>query len=343
MMKSTLVGKLAAALVLAAMLLSGCGAPAAQPAAPTQAPEAQATVAPEATATAKEQLFVGFAGVTLNDNFQLQLWEGMQEKADELGIKLVLLESNWDVVKQTSDIEDFLTQGVDALIVSVADADGIVPSIEKANAAGVPVFTIDSSASGGDIVSHSGNDLYCIGVRSMEYLADQFGGKGKVLHMNGVPGLQIVTWNDDGVNDFVADHPDIQLVQQAYGNWDAGQAQAITEDVLTAHPDLAGVYVISEIMTPGVIQAIAAAGLSDKVKVMNGGYAPESQQWLADGKTVATMEWASKDGAAQLMQNIYDYLTAGKAPPTFVPWPVVLHTQSGETLPVDCPIPGWTP
>jgi ABC-type sugar transport system substrate-binding protein len=76
---------------------------------------------------------------------------------------------------------------------------------------------------------------------------------------------------------------------------------------------------------------------------MNGGYAPESQQWLADGKTVATMEWASKDGAAQLMQNIYDYLTAGKAPPTFVPWPVVLHTQSGETLPVDCPIPGWTP
>jgi ABC-type sugar transport system substrate-binding protein len=91
-------------------------------------------------------------------------------------------------------------------------------------------------------------------------------------------------------------------------------------------------------MTGGVVQALAAAGLTDTVKVMNGGYGPESQQWLTDGKTIATMEWASKEGAAELMQRVYDYVTDGTEPPAWSPWPVLLHTEGGESIPVDCPI-----
>lgn len=330
-MKKSLLMKLTVWLMLALLVLAACATPdAEEPAAPEE-PEAE------------EQLFVGYSGPTQLDNFQIVLWEGMQERATELGVKVVMLESDWDVVKQAADIEDFLTQGVDALIVNAADADGVIPSIEKANAAGVPVFSIDSAANGGEVLSHSGNDLYCIGYRSMEYLADQIGGSGEVLHVNGVPGLMIVTWNDDGVKQFVDEHPDIDLVMQAYGEWDQAKAQAITEDVLTANPDLAGVYIISESMTGGVIQALAAAGLTDTVMVMNGGYGPESQQWLADGKTIATMEWASKEGAAELMQYVYDYVTAGTVPPTWTPWPVLLHTPDGEAAQVDCPIEGWAP
>jgi len=340
-MKKSLVQMMAVGLLLVALLLSGCAAPAPEA---TEAPAApEATTPPEAPAPAEEPLFVGYSGPTQLDNFQIVLWEGMKERADELGVKVVMLESDWDPVKQAADIEDLLAQGVDALIVNAADADGVIPSIEKANAAGVPVFSIDSAANGGEVLNHSGNDLYCIGYRSMEYLAEQLGGSGKVLHVNGVPGLMIVTWNDDGVNDFVAANPDIELVQQAYGEWDQAKAQAITEDVLTAHPDLAGVYIISESMTGGVVQALAAAGLTDKVKVMNGGYGPESQQWLTDGKTIATMEWASKEGAAELMQRVYDYVTAGTEPPAWSPWPVLMHTEDGETVQVECPIEGWAP
>ncbi|MFA9403473.1 MAG: sugar ABC transporter substrate-binding protein [Anaerolineales bacterium] len=331
-MKKSKIEKFVIGLLLVGLLLSGCAAPATEEAAP-----------PEEPAPAEEQLFVGYSGPTQLDNFQIVLWEGMQERAEELGVKVVMLESDWDPVKQAADIEDLLTQDVDALIVNAADADGVIPSIEKANEQGVPVFSIDSAANGGEVLSHSGNDLYCIGYRSTEYLTEQLGGSGKVLHVNGVPGLMIVTWNDNGVNDFVAENPDIELVQQAYGEWDQAKAQAITEDVLTAHPDLAGVYIISESMTGGVVQALAAAGLTDTVKVMNGGYGPESQQWLTDGKTIATMEWASKEGAADLMQYVYDYVTTGAVPPTWSPWPVVRHTEDGDSTEVDCPIEGWTP
>jgi ribose transport system substrate-binding protein len=172
-MKKSLVEKLAVGLVLMGLLLAGCAAPAAE-----------------------EPLFVGYSGPTQLDNFQIVLWEGMQERAEELGVEVVMLESDWDPVQQAADIEDLLAQGVDALIVNAADADGVIPSIEKANEQGVPVFTIDSAANGGEVLNHSGNDLYCIGFRSMEYLTEQLGGAGKVLHVNGVPGLMIVTWNE---------------------------------------------------------------------------------------------------------------------------------------------------
>lgn len=343
-MNKSLFLRLTVGLLLAVLVLSACATPAAEePAAPEKPAAPEEPAEPEEPAPEEDQLFVGYAGPTQLDFFQIVLWEGMQEKAEELGIKVVMLESDWDVVKQAADVEDFLTQGVDALIFNAADADGSIPSVELANAAGVPVFTIDSSVNGGEVLSHSGNDLYCIAVRSMEYLADQIGGPGKVLHMNGVPGLQIVAWNNDGVNDFIAANPGFELVQQAYGEWDQAKAQAITEDVLVAHPDLAGVYIISESMTGGVIQAVAAAGLTDSVKIMSGGYGPESQEWLADGKTIATMEWASKQGAADLMQYAYDYVTTGAEPPRWSPWPITMYTVDGESFPVDCPIEGWTP
>jgi ribose transport system substrate-binding protein len=344
-MKSSWIRNMLIGLLLVVLLLSGCAAPPPEeaPGPEEQQPEEEAAPPEEPEEEEMEELFVGYSGPTQLDNFQIVLWEGMQERAEELGVRVVMLESDWDVVQQAADIEDFLAQGVDALIVNAADADGVIPSIEKANEQGVPVFSIDSAANGGEVLSHSGNDLYCIGYRSMENLANEIGGSGKVLHVNGVPGLMIVTWNDNGVNDFVAENPDIELVQQAYGEWDQAKAQAITEDVLTVHPDLAGVYIISESMTGGVIQALAAADLTDTVKVMNGGYGPESQQWLEEGKTFATMEWASKEGAAELMQYVYDYLTEGTMPPSWSPWPVTMHTAEGESIPVDCPIAGWTP
>jgi ribose transport system substrate-binding protein len=335
-MKKSLLMKLTLGLMLALLVLSACATP-----------DAETPAAPEEPAVEEpaemEKLFVGYSGPTQLDNFQIVLWEGMQERAAELGIEVVMLESDWDVVKQAADIEDLLTQGVDALIVNAADADGTVPSIEQANAQGVPVFSIDSAANGGEVLSHSGNDLYCIGYRSMEYLGAEMGGSGKILHVNGVPGLMIVTWNDNGIDDFIADNPDFELVMHAYGEWDQAKAQAITEDVLTANPDLGGVYIMSESMTGGVVQALAAAGLTDTVKVMNGGWGPESQEWLANGEIVGTMEWASKEGAAELMQYVYDYVTEGSVPPTWSPWPVKLHTPDGETVQVDCPIEGWAP
>lgn len=329
-------------LLILILVLSGCAAPtpqATQPAA-TQ-PPAQATTAP--TAAVDDEVVIAFSGASLLDNFQIQLFEGLKDRADELGVTLIHIENGNDPVKQASDIEDLLVQDIDALLVTAANADAIVPAIDAAVAAGIPVFTIDSASNSDKVLNHSGNDLFCIGYRSIEYLAEQIGGSGKVLHINGVAGMAIVTWNTDGVNAFMAENPDIELVLTGYADWDPARALAITEDVLTNHPDLKGIYVISEVMTGGVIQGLAAQDLTDEIKVMSGGFAPESQAWLANGDIVAAFEWSSFTGAQAQMQRMYDYVVNGTEPPVFSAWPVSARLPDGGTFELDCPIGDWTP
>ena len=335
-MSNKLLRNIFACTLITVFLLVGCAGPAAV-VTPTTVPP---TAVPP---TAEKQIVIGWSGAPVLDDFQIQLQDGINAKADELGVKIIHLEHNNDPVKQASDIEDLLSQNVDALLIAAANADAVVPSIEKAVAAGVPVFTIDNAANSDKVVSHSGNDTMCVGYRGMEYLADQIGGEGKVLHINGFAGMSLVTWNDDGVKAYLADNPKIQLVTTGYADWDPAKALAITEDNLLTNPDLKGIYVIAEIMTSGPIQALKAQGLTDKVKVMSGGYGPDSQQWLKDGDIIGTMEWSSKAGAEQHLQNMYDYLVNGKQPPKFFGWPVILHTSSGESKTVECPINGWQP
>lgn len=290
-----------------------------------------------------EEIVLGWSGAPLLDDFQIQLHEGLTTRAEELGVTVVHIEHDNDPVKQTDDIEDLLAQDIDALLIAAANADAVVPSIDNAVESGVPVFSIDNAANSDKVLSHSGNDLYCIGYRSMEHLADQIGGSGKVLHINGFAGMALVTWNDDGVQAYLADNPDIELVMTGYADWDPARALAITEDVLLTHPDLEGIYVISEVMTQGPIQALEALGKTGEVKVLSGGFAPESQEWLENGEIIAAFEWSSRDGAAEHMQQIYDYLVNDEDPAPFAAWPVTVHPQEGDTWQLDCPIGDWTP
>jgi ABC-type sugar transport system substrate-binding protein len=323
---STHFSKIFVGLIVLAMILTGCGGQ-------------EATEAP----VVDDEIRVGFSGADLLDDFQNQLYQGVADRAEELGVTLIHIENGNDPVKQADDIEDLLAQDLDALLITAANPDAIVASIEQADEMGVPVFTIDSAANSDLVMNHTGNDLYCIGYRSVEFLADYIGGEGKILHINGVPGMAIVTWNTDGVEAYVAEHPDIELVQTAYANWDPAQALAATEDMLLAHPDLAGIYVISEVMTQGPIQALAAQGLTGEIPIMSGGFAPESQQWLENEEIVAAFEWSSYEGGQEQMQRIYDYLTEGIVPPTFSPLVVYAHTKDGEPYQLDCPIGDWTP
>ena len=105
-----------------------------------------------------EGITLGISISTLNNPFFVTLRDGAQEKADELGVELVVVDSQDDPAREASNIEDLLQRGVDALLVNPTDSDAVVPSVMKANSRGVPVFTIDRGASDGEIVSHIASD-----------------------------------------------------------------------------------------------------------------------------------------------------------------------------------------
>src|SRR5690606_20818785 len=115
---------------------------------------------------------LGLSLSTLNNPFFVTLRDGAQAAADRLGVELIVLDSQDDPATEAANMEDLIAQGVDAILVNPTDSDAIVPSIEAANAAGIPVFTVDRGASGGEVVAHIASDNVAGGRLAAEYLCN---------------------------------------------------------------------------------------------------------------------------------------------------------------------------
>jgi ribose transport system substrate-binding protein len=277
------------------------------------------------------------------DEFQINLTEGLQDEAEELGIQLVLVDSQNDPAKQAGDMEDLIAQEVDLILVAPMDADAIVPSVEKANEAGIPVMTIDRGSNGGEILSHSAIDNYCFAYRGIEYAATLLnGGNKKILVLEGTPGMTVVNWNMDGANAAIEEFG-FELAAMLHADWDTAKALAITEDVLTNHPDLGAIYCGYDSMTQGAVQALKAQGLAGDVIVTGGGYTEESKAMLEAGEMHGDIEFKNYDGARKTLKAAYEYLVNGVEPPAWTAWPLVMHTSDGQEYEVECPIEGWSP
>ena len=182
--------------ILFAFTACSSGETTAEPAAPAEAP----TVAPSEPST-EAGITLGVSLSTLNNPFFVSLKEGAEAAAADAGVKLIVVDAQDDPAKEATNIEDLIQKGVDALLINPTDSDAIVPSIQKANQAGIPVFTIDRGASGGDVVSHIASDNVAGGAMAAEFLCDAIGGTGQVVELEGIAGTSAARDRGQGFND----------------------------------------------------------------------------------------------------------------------------------------------
>ncbi len=119
---------------------------------------------------------IGLSLSTLNNPFFVTLRDGAQAAADELGVELIVVDAQDDPSTEAANIQDLIAQGVSAILVNPTDADAIVPSIEAANAAGIPVFTVDRGAAAGEVVSHIASDNVAGGAMAARFLCSDEAG-----------------------------------------------------------------------------------------------------------------------------------------------------------------------
>src|SRR3954468_5118757 len=101
---------------------------------------------------------IGLSTSTLNNPFFVSLRDGAQEATDEGGVELIVSDAQNDTAQQQDDIQNFITQQVNVILVNPVDSDAVVPAVEAANDAGIPVIALDRKASGGDVVSTIASD-----------------------------------------------------------------------------------------------------------------------------------------------------------------------------------------
>src|SRR4051812_3665343 len=199
-------------------------------------------------------------------------WQTMKEaveaRAAEDGVTVdtIALPTASGVADQVGQMENAVTQQYDGIILGTVDAAGIVPGIEGANTAGIPVLSVDTAPAGGDIISLVQTDNIAAAQQGAQFIADKIGGKGKVLNLQGDLANQTGQARNKGVHDVFDTYPDIQVIDQST-MWQEEKGLSITENILTSDPDIVAIFAANDPPALGAVQALKAAGRSDVIVV----------------------------------------------------------------------------
>ena len=227
---------------------------------------------------------IGVSLLTREHVFYRDLERSMKETAERHHFRLIINSGDWDLARHQAQMENFIVQRVDAIIVCPVDSKGIGPAIQKANRAGIPVFTADIRAEGGEIVSQVASDNVEGGRLAAEYLAKLLGGRGEIAIID-QPTTQSVIDRVRGFLEVVARHPEMRVVARPSGDGVRDRAMKAAEDLLQGFPNLAGIFGINDDSALGALAAVEAAGRKGIVIVGYDGI-PEARQAILRGSAL---------------------------------------------------------
>ena len=198
---------------------------------------------------------IGVSLLTRAHVFYKDLEEGLKTEAARDGYELIITAGEFDLGKQSAQIEDFIARKVDAIILCPVDSRGVGPAVKKANDAKIPVFTADIAAQEGDVVCHIASDNVAGGRLAGEYLGKSINGKGNVAII-GQPTVTSVLDRVQGFKEAIAKFSDIKIVADVNGEGVRDRAMQAAADILQAHPDLAGIFGINDDSALGALDAV---------------------------------------------------------------------------------------
>ncbi|QLB18310.1 ribose ABC transporter substrate-binding protein RbsB [Mannheimia granulomatis] len=230
------------------------------------------------TATAKET--IALAVSTLDNPFFVSLKDGAQKKADELGYKLVVLDSQNDPAKELSNVEDLTVRGAKVLLINPTDSEAVGNAVAIANSNKIPVITLDRGAIKGDVVSHIASDNVAGGKMAGDFIAQKLGDGAKVIQLEGIAGTSAARERGEGFKQAVEAHKFNILASQP-ADFDRTKGLNVTENLLASKGDVQAIFAQNDEMALGALRAVSAAnkkvlivgfdGTDDGVKAVEGG------------------------------------------------------------------------
>jgi len=223
-------------------------------------------------AAAAKKITIGVALDNLNDPFWLGIKKGIDDAGRDLGVDLVIRTAEGDAVKQNSQIDDMIAQGVAGIVCVYVDSKAIVQAVKACNAAKIPfVFcdrTLDSTADA-KVAWGIATDNYALTVNGWKWMADyakKNAMKLKVLELVGSLSDENVLRRTDGFKAVMDANKDfVELVQQVPTEWNLEKALAGATNALQAHPDINCIFMHSDYLLGATISALRQAGRYKKI------------------------------------------------------------------------------
>lgn len=213
-------------------------------------------------------------GVSVYDmsSFITQGQEGMEAYADANGIELVWNSADLDVSKQATQLQQYVDQKVDAIVVVPVQADSLGPQLEAAAAADIPVVAANAALDDtANLVSSVLPDDIAAGEQEMQMMVDELGGKGKIVVLQGPLGQSAEVDRTTGIENVLAENDGIEVLAKDTANWKRDEAVNKMKNWISAFgDDISGVVAENDDMGLGALQALREAGMSVPVVGIDG-------------------------------------------------------------------------
>ncbi len=306
--------------LLAALLLGACNKQTPPPASPSQPAASQGTI--------------GVSLLTLDNPFFKVIGDEISKEGAKQGYQSLVVSGDKDVAKQSNQIKDFIVKKVAAIVLSPCDSKSIVPVIQEANAAGIPIITVDVPCSepGVKILTQIATDNFGGGKQAAQAMIEALGANGgriAVLHFKQVESCQLRV---KGFREVIEAHnavgkPRIDIVSELESGGAKDLGFKATEDILQAHPDIQAIFAINDPAALGARAALEKAGRADKVLIIGFDGQPEGKQAIKQGKIYADPIQFPEQMGAKAVDAIVRHSKGESIPPTIL-IPTSLYRQA---------------
>lgn len=297
--------------ILVAALVA-CAVPATQQAASATA--VPATAAP-ATAEPEKKPTIGYIAAGTEYYYQCQE-SGIRKKAKELGVDLLVLNSEGKADKELSNMEDMISKNADMVLMMTTNAAAGQKALQLANKANIPVILvgINVEPGAGKPASLIDFDFADMGRAAGEWVAANVP-EGEVAIIEGLAGMGVAEPITQGFEEKLAANSKLTIVAKQPADWSRQKAQDIATNLLQSHPNLKVIYGHNDDMSMGIIKAVEAAGKSGQVMVVSDNASPEGVAAIKAGKLVGSVAQSpAVDEGERAIQLAVDYLNGKKIP-----------------------------
>jgi len=273
---------------------------------------------------------------TLNNPFFMDMQEGAEAAARQLGVRLTVqaAEREIDVEKQMQIIENLIQTKVDVICVVPSGSREIVPAIGKANAAGIPVIIVDTrldeeaaAAAGATFATFIGSDNYDGGLVAGRHLIALKQGRARVAILEGIPGHETSEARLRGFREALQEAPGMPIVASQPANWERDQGFSVCQNLLQAHPDLDAMFACNDMMALGAMEAIAAAGKTGQITLLGFDAVADARTAIAAGTLAASVAQFPAEMGRLAVEHAVKIMR-GETLPAYVPVKIELITKA---------------
>lgn len=220
----------------------------------------------EAKEEGPRKLVIGVTLQNMSEEFMTMLRGAMERKLAEYpNVELIINDGEGKPDKQAAQLDSFIGQGVDAVIISPVDADALAPAVKAVADAGIPIITCSADVSGNQGQVWVGSENENGGFIEAQYVAEKLGGKGNIAVLRGPLGAFAEQGRFRGYEQALAAYPDIKIVFDQTGNWQREQAMSLLENWLSTGTKIDAVLCQNDGMALGALEAVKAAGKKGEI------------------------------------------------------------------------------